>query len=634
MQTPGNARNTKDPMPPRFIRSYWDSHQKYRFAECVPQTEPGARTQRLRRRRTLSSSSEPCYQLQVQRKGQSNASRDDEFWSTPVPDPSALPDQEAVGHEAESSDEHYWSPMGSGDVRRFSETRATSGGQSNKCNACFKHSPCCCVLGRHSSVTSNGSDPYSFYELPESRNSSNNHSQGENLDKFQYDGAASSRTVSRGAYYSIRLPQEQNPDNASLAPLPAPPSQESNPTLPDLSTASQPSVSPLPTHPYTRVLNAYRSLRPSLSLIGDSDLIGGNQDAAIAVQRDLSSPLNLIQERATACLHRISTRLQNSSSQESELSTARPQQVRHSEAFEHHRRPSSSSGSFQNYPSSSLYGRMSARARQQVHSVTQPPYAYPDQQPAYVRASQNYRMSTAMSRAGQRSSENAPVTIGARGESFHPFAQDYIPRRAPASQTDQHHSGPTFRSGHPIISPTPVRFSMPQVPRPRDVSNRPHMHSPHPLLASDDDLLGSDTLAPTQRQPPRSPPSPLGDVRGSHSPRQYDHYLHPQRGPIQLAGTPVPAPGVFIRQSERSLPSTSATLDVASGTTSRRSPISRITASRRHILDDQENSEERDRAEMSRERAAVLFRHGEEGQLDVMDETPPRMGRYERQMFN
>lgn len=109
--------------------------------------------------------------------------------------------------------------------------------------------------------------------------------------------------MSRGTYQSIRLPQNRAErvatDYYSLL------SQAPSHSSAHFNVGSQPVFSPLPASPYTRVPSAQHSWGPTSALFGPADHIGGNQDARRAFERHPSSPLDIIQERATSYLDRI-----------------------------------------------------------------------------------------------------------------------------------------------------------------------------------------------------------------------------------------------------------------------------------------------------------------------------------------
>lgn len=574
----------------------------------------------------MSSSSEPSHQPRVMRPDASESSTaGDVFWTTPAPEPPSIHDNHGVQSTSESSNDRYWSPLGTDGMGYGDPIRSTS--------------------GRHSSGASTAtSQPYSFYELPDSsRHSSSTYPQSETLAQSQYDGAAPSRQVSRemsrGAYYSIRLPQNRAASGACLRP--APPSRFPNTSSPDLAALGQHGPSPLPSRPYSRIPSTQHRLIPSTGLINITDLVGGDQDAARAVQRDLSSPLELIQERANAYFERISRRIQASSSQTRTTESRAPnagdvEEVTNlSRAVDRQRRDSGNAGSW--HESDSAHGRNSAPPRVRMDYAPIPVPGAVDDPTLHVRVSQVPRRTVPAARVTQRSSENAPVGFS---------AQELRPLRL-SGQRASLVPPPTriglnvaMRGGELSTTPVPARFSIPQMQRPRDMSNLPHIHSPNPaLLSSDDDPSGSDTLTPHPNTTSRlAPPTHQHPIRGPRIPPRYGSRQDlpsdaPQRQPTRRAVTPIPAPLPFSRQSERGLPSTSTTLDSASGVTSRRTQVARA-AMRRQIMDERENAtEERERQGMRGEIAGVEWRSGEEGRMDVMEETPPPVGRHERFMY-
>lgn len=538
--------------------------------EVAPQTEPRPRTQQSqqpRRARAMSSSSEPPQYLQTLRPDPSS-SAEDVFWTPPV----------------------------------LNIQRAMS--------------------GEHSEA-SGSSQPYSLYELPDSRQSSSNQSYHDPLAQSQFDGPAASRQTSRGAYYSIRLPQNR-PGHGFTRQLPRPTSVSS-------ADVSHHGPSPLPARPYARLPSTQQALTPSLSLLNVSDLLGGDRSAASAIERRMISPLDLIQERATALLDNLDARDRARSARHGgRAANPGPQLVANPSGPARQRRPSGSD-SWRDDIVGSIHNRVGTRPR--AHHPPPPPLpssAYIQGGPPsiHTRVAESLRQSN-HARAAQRSSENAPVDQDSQ-ESSH--------RTHPGSSQPPDES----RLGHPSsmrggeFSTSPVaRFSMPHVPRPRDVSNRPQLQTHQAPFSSDDDLSGYVSLTPVQgtthlalmslysgpRIPPRRtsrqdmPPNPV------------------QRRSTRRTITPIPAPLPFSRQSGRGLPSTSTTLDSASGVITRRAQMAAASVSgRRQAREDQENSEEVQREDMSRESAAVGYRRGE-GRTDVMEETPPRVGRYERAAF-
>ncbi|KAF2449548.1 hypothetical protein P171DRAFT_517236 [Karstenula rhodostoma CBS 690.94] len=627
-QTTGNEQQAPEASSPaRFIRGYWDSHQRYNLRECASQTEPRPRTaQPFRRNRAMSSSSEPSHQPRVMRPDTSESSTaGDVFWNTPAPEPPSIHDDNGLQRSSESSNDRYWSPLGMDGMGYGDPIRNTS--------------------GRHSSGASTTSQPYSFYELPDSsRHSSSTYPQPETLAQSQYDGAAPSRQVSRelsrGAYYSIRLPQTQAASGAFLRP--APPLRVPSTSSPDLAALGQYGPSPLPSRPYSKMPSAQHRLIPSTGLINVADFVGGDQDAARAVQRDLSSPLELVQERANAYLERISARVQAASSQTqtTEPRASIPGYVEEvtnlSRVIDRQRRDSGIAGSWHE-SDDNAHGRNSARPRARMDYAPIPVPGAVDDPTLHVRVSQVPRRTVPAARATQRSSENAPVGLSAQEMRS---LRSSGPRASLVPPPTRTGLNVAMRGGELSTTPATARFSIPQVQQPRDVSNRPHIHSPYPaLLLSDGDPSGSDTLTPVPSTASRlAPPAHQNPIRGPRIPSRYGSRQDlpsdaPQRQPTRRAVTPIPTPLPFSGQFERGLPSTSTTLDSASGVTSRRTQVARA-ATRRQIMNERENTtEDRERQGMRGEAAGVEWRFSEEGRMDIMEETPPRLGRHERFMY-
>lgn len=353
------------------------------------------------------------------------------------------------------------------------------------------------VSSEHSSSSSL---PYSLYELPDA----------------QYDGAVASHQTGRGAYHSIRLrgngvlsqPQPQ-------MDLPAP---NRAPTSP----------SPLPSYPYSRGPSGQYIFRPSIGLLTSDDVLGAEQDAITAVQRNLSSPLDLIQDRAASHIRRISG---------------------------------------QNYSTFASGDDMGGRTE---HHSQRPGYA---SRQRIMSGNESFRW---QSGSNARNWPNA----GGHQAAHHPL---------------QH-----------------ARYSLPQPPRPVDGHAWPA-----------DGMRG-----------PRSQPRPTFRHREDPGVRYARPSLRLVTPTRRFPGVPPAYP--FPRSLSRGPPSTSTTLDIASGTTSWRPPsmpaaVRRMPAQQQ----DQENSGEAQREieAMREELAAVRVRYGEDnGRSDRMDETPPRIGRIERRM--
>jgi len=228
-----------------------------------------------------------------------------------------------------------------------------------------------------SSETSISSSAYSFYELPESANSSDSQSQILLLGDSQYDGAAHSRPVSGtgGAYHSIRLSH----DIPARAPFGFSPPSRVPSQLFEAHPGPGHGVSLLPARPYSRGSSTQQSSRLSTNLMTQNDLIGGDQDAVRALQSGLTiSPLDRVEERATSYLDRIAAGMRVG---------AAPPGLQH-----------------QVTDMDPLQAR---QRRQRWQAATQPPPA--NGQPRWNNAPQSQRRGAVAARAGQRSSENMPV---------------------------------------------------------------------------------------------------------------------------------------------------------------------------------------------------------------------------------
>ncbi|KAF2243636.1 hypothetical protein BU26DRAFT_106185 [Trematosphaeria pertusa] len=656
----------------RYLQGYFHSPDRYRLREYQPHTEPRPRNQGSSfRARTMSSSSEPFYPTHVQRPDRSEPSADDIFWNPPAPDPPSQSRREtSEALEDEEVEERYhplrdwFSATANNNAQTYVNPYREALDLDGMQHAAQNLVPQGVNVGRHaghrfSSGASSSSAAYSYYELPGSRRSSGNLSQGM-LGQSQYDGAAPSRQLSQGVYYSIR-PSQVRPLNESRL-RPPPPSRVPSRSSPDLTGMGQPGISPLPAIPYARMHGGQSIPRPESGLVDPNDFVGGDRDAAIAAQRDLSSPLDLLEERASSYFTRIaaSQRLGHSGS-DAAVPAVFQHQVPHFDAPPARQRRGSGSESMRHVSGNSVYSGRGAgylnyrRAAQQPHRQAEQPSS-PEIAP------QAQRRDAPVARAGQRSSENAPVASSSQEGHPSRTIQAQGPRMSLARTQNAPSSGASMRGGELAVAPVPLRFSMPQPSGPRDMSNRPQRLSP--LQASvgqrfrrdsdrgDDELFRSDTLSPYtdySRIPQRVP---VGSLRGPpipprHASRQQDIDI-PRRPTTRLDHHPIshayheqsalPPPPPFNRhQPERGPALTSTTLDIASGTTSRWSGMNRAPTSRRRIPPQQRNQENSLEAEeqlMRAEMHAASMRHGDDGQLDVLDETPPRIGRFERRMMD
>ncbi|KAH7068652.1 hypothetical protein FB567DRAFT_615056 [Paraphoma chrysanthemicola] len=212
-------------------------------------------------------------------------------------------------------------------------------------------------------------------------------------------------------------------------------------------------------------------------------------------------------------------------------------------------------------------------------------------------------------RASQRSSENVPMASTDTGASSHRH-----------SQVQRHRDA--FERLH--------NAELPQPAAPRDASNRARTQDtgvrPRPSPASGIEFPRRP--APLSSSPlPQTLPPASGPVAALHL-SGLEHVVRVNSRPI---------PPAMRGNNARDIPSTSLALDHASAV---RSPIARATTSARQrprIPPHQRNQENSGAAEdelMRQEESAINARYGEDAQQEVMDETPPRVGRVERRMFS
>jgi hypothetical protein len=115
----------------------------------------------------------------------------------------------------------------------------------------------------------------------------------------------------------------------------------------------------------------------------------------------------------------------------------------------------------------------------------------------------------------------------------------------------------------------------------------------------------------------------------------------PDRSHTHARRRVTPARSPTYLQPPRPGPTTSLAVDHVSAITRLRPPLLRTAPSARPLprvraqQRDQENSGAGEEQLMRQEAAAIQARYGEEDEeKDIMDETPPRVGRVERRMFS
>ncbi|KAF2706362.1 hypothetical protein K504DRAFT_459655 [Pleomassaria siparia CBS 279.74] len=610
------------PPPTMYLQGFFASPEQYTFRQypLEPRTEPLQRSQRSGlMARTMSSNSDPPQSALGRRldASQPSSTTEDIFWtplsightqgdiSSPIYGSerhrrhSSLEERILAGSQgiADFVHDHYHGLLGRGRAARRGANSTSSGLNVNH------HAS----SQRLSEASSNASLPYSYYELPVSRHSSSNHSQGEQLLHSQYDGAASSREDSCGAYYSIR------PSHVHLRP---PPTRVSSFSSPNLAVPlGQHGVSPAPSSPYSH--GPKGSTRPtrqdsltgssaqpgaSTTLISSPDFVGRGRDAASAAQRDLSSPLELLEQRASSSLLRMGGAMHTasgSSQRSSEIPSVFHYQVADFDEQQTRRRTPGSNDMRQS-SGNNTRARMSTTRRR-----------------------------PAVTRAGHRSSENLPVG-----------AQVNLGR----IQNGLAMEGGTMRGGDLQTSPIPLRFSIPQGSSPRNLSDRPQLqpsylrsstiHTPRDLDRGTT-LYSSNPATPFQGRRPVSrgqeyvPLRPHGGMahegeQQRRNPARTHAYAEPRGYHERVDPAPVP-----YRYPERA----SVGPIFSRGLMTRRPVMTHAPASRRRITPqqlNQENSGDVENELMREEMVAAGMRYAEDEQQDTMDETPPRLGRFER----
>jgi hypothetical protein len=360
-------------------------------------------------------------------------------------------------------------------------------------------------------------------------------------------------------------------------------------------------------------------------------LLGEDRDAAIAAQRDLPSPLELVELRAAFHLARLPST--NTIQTADADGTTRP--YRRGPGSETMRRES---GNIAYYCVPTSHRPLDPQMVPTYHRQT-------DHGLILAPPLQVQRRDAPPGRAGQRSSENAPVRVSTVDIPPVNVGHVQAPRVSLGQQRRAHPSqGASMRGGSVELSPISLRLGIARHPTPSYPGQRPPpqpglRRSPIGLELSDDFYSSSPVAArQTRIQGPQRYTSGMGSVRFQHNPptrfmpspaagperRSYGrsaerpHFFHDRH----LAPPAYMAP---YRQQE---PSTGA---IPHNT--RRPPIPARIASRRMSAQqlNQENSGEAEIALMRDELLEARMRFvDDEGGMDVMDETPPPVGRFER----
>lgn len=643
-----DPESTSDPENPTLrLKSYlderreWDDRPRFTIHEVWTQTQ-GWQTEPCRPRehmpthmRSLSSGTAPTFGLSMQPQ-----------------------DHSATAFDARRSVDDVFG------TRPARQSSASLAYHPDNCGSQQDHPPAG-TSRRFSSEASAASGAYSFYELPPmSRQVSGSQPGSHDTARPQYDGSAAAAPASRGAYHSLR------PSNAPMF--------GSTEQLPrHVTAAGQYSVSPLPSFPYNRHNTHAVSPAPSQTRaiasarVSSQASVGQWQPAwhdrpSTPPGYQSASPGNASTQQLPVWNGRLPLpsgyqvappghsytnvpvqRFTPSTGYIDAASAAmqgRPSPLDpYSEYYQHHlsqqnARPPPTAQPVAPYP----IDRYSAGSR---HSATDAARSSTSRsQNSHVRdlygAPNGRNAHTA--RSNQRSSENAHARPSAQSSD-----------RSHNSQVQRHRE--VFEAMHSLnpsdtLQPGPSRLSLPPPTAPRDASNlfrapdwnRPAgVNMPWRRTAE----VSSSPISPTTRRPSARLDPSAPTYRPSASP-DLPPMISPSNGPNMRGGaapdrtqtrarrrvTPARSPN-HLHLPRASLPLHHAVslrsplLHAANPVR----PIRRVPPQQR----DQENSGAGEEQLMRQEAAAMRARYGEDVQRgDVMDETPPRVGRVERRMFS
>lgn len=595
----------------------------------VPSTEPRRHSnRRVPLPRSLSVGSVPSFNLGYERPDFSESSTGKMFDTIQAPEHPTRPahgffhDTRLQTHQNSSPDTYHTS----------------QGYQANARSRQF------------SSSASSTSADFSYYgSLPStSRHSSGALSGQDHFSQYQYDGAAASRYPSNRASSASRF-------LGHTGTAPTHPATSEN-------TMYTANISPLPSSPYMRTQGTQNTSRTVVGFPRPAGSGGNYMDAATAAARDLRSPLDdysMQYQRFMQVQHAQQPVLSQPYSYDALMQLPFPEagllpQPVPSQPYTHDtlmQPPFPEAGSPQQpVPFSSRTYDALMQLPFPEAGLPHAPAVADDPAP---RTSQSQIRTAQLTRTSQRASENTLADAASNDGRTARSSQVQTQRAAyellqGASQAMQSLGtrGSRVPGARPSISPI----------RTRDVCNQsrlraqqradwratsryqetPMTSSPVPPSDPRQTLQGQFDFHTHERSPavPSSVPRhSIGRVYSGDGP-QRTHTRAYRQGPATAA------PSLHLHPT-RDSPLTSLALDHGSGMTSRgsRSPVVRapITAriyrrmpSRQR---DQENSMEGEIGAMRREETAINSRYGGDEQREVMDETPPRIGRVERRMF-
>jgi len=309
-EKPPVQSNTEE-APPLMLQGYFTGDQscQYWFKQVVPCTEPRPTANRTRTRpRSASSHSEPPTLRPTQRqRGRYLLAHEDVFDSnqrSDDPESPTTPRAASTVQRQQSSAERFRNrlhdvsdALHSGYANVFRRLRPSHEDESETLSASASRRE----AQRSSEASSASNQAYSVYELPSSRISSSG--AVNQLSQAQVDGSVPSSHAATGLYRSIRPNQIRVGSQLVLNPPPRA-SSISAPNLP-LAPGGH-SLAPAPYRPSMRRIASQGSSESSPNLMMPSDLLGSDQDAARAIERNLSSPLEILERRAAAQLSQLS----------------------------------------------------------------------------------------------------------------------------------------------------------------------------------------------------------------------------------------------------------------------------------------------------------------------------------------
>lgn len=276
-----------------------------------------------------------------------------------------------------------------------------------------------------SSEMSNTSLAYSYYELPENRHSSGEHSGEDPLSQSQYDGTASSRQASLGTYRSIRLSEAQaHDDNISRSQT----RNTSRSAPPIRGFFSQRGASRLPAEPYTRAGNVPNRIQSLVRPATQDDVHAAHPDAMTAALENRLSPLDALTAQYGATSQRLAE--QHRQPQRGFYQTGRQGPALYRSPYgpptamaddPYSRGATAHSGRSQAMPRTVHTQRVPSSHGSPHYSVppnspAPPNFLVPMNDPAMASYSvPPYPRTTQAARSGQRSSENAPVGFASQG---------------------------------------------------------------------------------------------------------------------------------------------------------------------------------------------------------------------------